>query len=56
MKPVRKKCPICGKAPLPEGKRFCSERCQQIDLGRWLSGTYAVPAVEEEPPEDEESG
>jgi endogenous inhibitor of DNA gyrase (YacG/DUF329 family) len=54
MTPTRKKCPICGKAPLPAGQRFCSERCQRIDLGRWLSGTYAVPAAED-PPEPEES-
>lgn len=46
-------CPICRK-PLREGQRFCSDRCQRIDLGRWLSGAYAVPAVEEEPPEEEE--
>ncbi len=49
-----RQCPICCK-PLREGQRFCSDRCQRIDLGRWLSGTYAVPAVEEEPPEPEDS-
>jgi endogenous inhibitor of DNA gyrase (YacG/DUF329 family) len=49
-----RRCPICGKPPLP-GKRFCSERCATIDLGRWLSGSYAIPA-EEEPPEDEGTG
>lgn len=49
-------CPICGKGPLPEGQRFCSERCQRIDLGRWLSGAYALPAEEEEPDRDEGTG
>lgn len=53
--PVRiRRCPICGKAPLPPGARFCSERCQKIDLGRWLGGAYAIPA--EEPPSEEEEG
>ena len=51
-------CPVCGKPvpPRETGRRgpqpFCSERCRQVDLGRWLSGAYVVPAVEvEEPPE-----
>jgi endogenous inhibitor of DNA gyrase (YacG/DUF329 family) len=50
-----RRCPICGKAPLPPGQRFCSERCATIDLGRWLSGGYAIPA-EEEPQEDGGTG
>ena len=50
-KPVRK-CPVCGK-PLQPGQRFCSERCQRVDLGRWLSGDYAIAAEEEEPAGDE---
>jgi endogenous inhibitor of DNA gyrase (YacG/DUF329 family) len=52
--PPRKprKCPVCGKPLTEPGLRFCSERCQRVDLGRWLTGTYAIPAVEEEP-EDE---
>jgi uncharacterized protein len=41
-------CPICGKLPLPEFRPFCSKRCRDIDLNRWLSGVYAVPAKEEE--------
>lgn len=53
--PRNVRCPICGKIfaedeslPLP----FCSQRCRQIDLGRWLTETYHVPV--EEPPEEEE--
>ncbi len=49
-------CPICRKRPLAEGQRFCSDRCAQIDLGRWLSGSYAIPAEEEEPSDSEEKG
>jgi uncharacterized protein len=42
-------CPIC-KAPRQARYRpFCSSRCAEIDLGRWFTGNYAVPA--EEPPE-----
>jgi endogenous inhibitor of DNA gyrase (YacG/DUF329 family) len=42
-------CPICGK--LAEEKKyrpFCSKRCADIDLGRWLKESYRVPA--DEPP------
>lgn len=46
-------CPICRK-PLTEPKaRFCSYRCAQVDLGRWLKGDYAIPAEEEDKPEEE---
>jgi endogenous inhibitor of DNA gyrase (YacG/DUF329 family) len=44
-------CPICGKPPSPAERPFCSRRCADIDLHRWLSGAYAVPARPEE--EDE---
>jgi endogenous inhibitor of DNA gyrase (YacG/DUF329 family) len=38
-------CPICGK-PAAEGlKPFCSKRCADIDLGRWLKGGYAIPGA-----------
>jgi endogenous inhibitor of DNA gyrase (YacG/DUF329 family) len=41
-----KPCPICRR-PAADGFRpFCSRRCADIDLNRWLSGVYAVPAVE----------
>jgi endogenous inhibitor of DNA gyrase (YacG/DUF329 family) len=43
-----KPCPVCGK-PAVEGFRpFCSRRCADVDLHRWLSGVYAVPVKEEE--------
>lgn len=41
-------CPVCGKAPVPDYAPFCSKRCADIDLHRWLTGSYAIPAVEEE--------
>lgn len=36
-------CPICGTATVDAHRPFCSKRCAQIDLGRWLKGGYAVP-------------
>jgi len=53
MAETRVRCPICGKPPDPETRPFCGRRCADVDLGRWLTGQYRVPAVEdEEPPED----
>ena len=43
-----KRCPLCGKPVLQRFRPFCSKRCADIDLHRWLSGTYAVPVVEED--------
>ena len=38
-------CPICKKSSDPQHHRpFCSKRCADIDLGRWLTESYAVPA------------
>lgn len=38
------KCAICGKPVEPRYRPFCSQRCQQIDLGRWLGETYRIAA------------
>ncbi len=38
------KCPTCGKPAVPAYRPFCSQRCQQIDLGRWLGERYRIPA------------
>jgi len=37
------KCPICGKPADVKHRPFCSSRCADIDLQRWLSGRYVVP-------------
>ena len=43
-----KRCVICGK-PEAEGLApFCSRRCADVDLNRWLGGVYAIPGKEEE--------
>jgi uncharacterized protein len=44
----RKRCPICGRPAAAEHTPFCSERCREVDLGRWLSGSYAIPARDNE--------
>jgi endogenous inhibitor of DNA gyrase (YacG/DUF329 family) len=38
-----KKCPICGKPATEASRPFCSERCRDVDLNRWLSNSYAIP-------------
>ncbi len=42
-------CPICHKDTDPKYRPFCSKRCADVDLGKWLTGSYAVPA---DTPED----
>ena len=44
--PKAKPCPICGKASMAETSPFCSKRCADVDLHRWLGGAYAVPTDE----------
>jgi endogenous inhibitor of DNA gyrase (YacG/DUF329 family) len=43
-----KHCPICGKPAVEASKPFCSERCRDVDLNRWLSNSYAIPGREDE--------
>lgn len=41
-------CPICGKLSSERFRPFCSRRCADVDLNRWLTGSYAIPAEEED--------
>lgn len=39
-------CPVCNKPYDTVSTRhipFCSERCQMIDLGKWLGEQYSLP-------------
>lgn len=36
-------CPVCGKPADAKLRPFCSRRCADVDLGRWLSGSYVLP-------------
>jgi uncharacterized protein len=47
-RPSEPSCPICGKPAGGDFRPFCSRRCADVDLGRWLTGQYRVPAVEDE--------
>ncbi|MDR3467181.1 MAG: DNA gyrase inhibitor YacG [Xanthobacteraceae bacterium] len=44
----KKPCPICGRPAAADTHPFCSVRCRQVDLGRWLSGSYVIPARDDE--------
>jgi endogenous inhibitor of DNA gyrase (YacG/DUF329 family) len=44
-------CPSCGKPTIePKFRPFCAARCADLDLHRWLTGTYRVET--DETPED----
>jgi endogenous inhibitor of DNA gyrase (YacG/DUF329 family) len=43
---VMGRCPICGKPASEKTRPFCSSRCRDVDLHRWLSGRYVVPGSE----------
>ena len=42
------RCAICGKPVEEQYRPFCSRRCADVDLQRWLTGRYAVAAVEDD--------
>ena len=42
-------CPVCGKPAVQASKPFCSKRCADIDLGRWLKGSYVIPGAPADP-------
>jgi endogenous inhibitor of DNA gyrase (YacG/DUF329 family) len=50
MSVAERPCAICGKPQAEKFKPFCSARCADIDLNRWLKGSYVVPG---KPAEDE---
>ena len=41
-------CPICSKPADPAYRPFCSKHCADVDLNRWFTGAYAIPATEVE--------
>ena len=55
-----RQCPICGKSSSDDFRPFCSARCADVDLNRWLSGVYSIGGDETEvdqsavTPDDEE--
>ncbi len=51
-----RRCPICGKPTVHEHRPFCSRRCADIDLARWLGGGYAIASGGAEADEDGDEG
>ena len=47
-------CPVCRKPSLPQYRPFCSSRCADVDLGRWFSESYRVPALPAELSDEED--
>ncbi|RED11193.1 DNA gyrase inhibitor YacG [Pontivivens insulae] len=47
-------CPICSAASAKSYRPFCSKHCADVDLARWFNGAYAVPAEEEDQPDEVE--
>src|SRR5438046_51497 len=41
---IQAKCPVCGKPAEAKYQPFCTKRCADIDLGRWLKESYRVPS------------
>jgi endogenous inhibitor of DNA gyrase (YacG/DUF329 family) len=50
---AKRPCPICGKPRVEAYRPFCSKRCADVDLGRWLGEVYTVPVVESDDDEGE---
>ncbi len=42
------RCPNCGVPTDPAFRPFCSQRCKDVDLNRWLKGAYSIPVVEDD--------
>lgn len=41
-------CPVCGKPAASDYRPFCSRRCADVDLGRWLTEGYRIPVESED--------
>jgi hypothetical protein len=49
------RCPICKQPTEASFRPFCSKRCADVDLARWLGGTYAIAATSDDADEDGET-
>lgn len=45
-------CPICGRETIAKFRPFCSRRCADVDLGRWMTGGYALPSEDRDDAEE----
>ena len=55
VKKTKARCPICRKPAEEAWRPFCSKRCADVDLGRWLGGRYAIPGDPVPPDADSEA-
>ncbi|MEM6487607.1 MAG: DNA gyrase inhibitor YacG [Pseudomonadota bacterium] len=46
-------CPLCDRAVEQAYRPFCSKRCADLDLGRWLTGAYAIPGERADPADED---
>jgi uncharacterized protein len=51
-----KRCAVCGKPQDERFPPFCSRRCADVDLHRWLSGAYVLPAGDDDDSESLPAG
>ena len=49
-----RRCPICGAVSARRYRPFCSARCADVDLARWLNERYSVPGEPVAGPTDSE--
>lgn len=52
----RRKCPICGRPRTEEHTPFCSSRCRDRDLVKWLDDGYALPGPRADMPDTDDQG
>lgn len=52
--PRAAKCPLCRKPADGKFRPFCSVRCRDVDLHRWLGGAYVIPVAPD--PDDWDGG
>ncbi|MEM7238408.1 MAG: DNA gyrase inhibitor YacG [Pseudomonadota bacterium] len=45
-------CPVCQGPGLDQWRPFCSKRCSDVDLGRWMTGHYRIASPEPVDPDD----
>ncbi len=43
----KRRCPLCGKPEAHQFRPFCSRRCADLDLGKWLNEDYRIETAEE---------
>ena len=51
----RPRCPMCGRPAMPADRPFCSPRCRDEDLRRWLTGEYRIPGERQSEQDEDES-